>query len=139
MWPKEDLVEACEELNEPLVDLEGFLKGDKVGTQEAARSIREACLKHGFFQVINHGVDSRILRAAYDQTEKFFQLPPDVKSRAEKIPGALCGYAHAHTDRFSSKLPWKETLSFDFHENSQEPVVVNYFRSTFGEDFEQTG
>ncbi|KAJ0086180.1 hypothetical protein Patl1_08229 [Pistacia atlantica] len=139
IWPKGDLVEVQEELNEPLVDLEGFFKGDEMGTQQAARRIREACLKHGFFQVINHGVDSRVLSAAYDQTAKFFKLPPTLKSRVKKIPEATSGYASSHTDRFSSKLPWKETLSIDFHENSQEPVVVNYFKSHLGEDFEQTG
>ena len=138
-WPKADLVEAQGELVEPLVDLEGFLKGDEAATLQAAKSVRDACLKHGFFQVINHGVDSRLLSAAYDEAEKFFKLPTSQKSLARPIPGTGLGYSTAHAERFSTILPWKETLSLGFHGNSQEPEVFNFFKSNFGRDFEQTG
>jgi len=69
----------------------------------------------------------------------FFKLPISMKLRAKRIPGHMWGYSGAHSDRFSSKLPWKETLSFGFHENDSDPVVVDFFKSTLGKDFEQTG
>ncbi|OIV93884.1 hypothetical protein TanjilG_05587 [Lupinus angustifolius] len=50
IWPKEYLVEAHEELQAPMVDLNGFLKGDENATHYASKTIAQACLNHGFFQ-----------------------------------------------------------------------------------------
>lgn len=142
VWPKECLEDAHEELQAPLVDLEGFLNGNEDATLCAARLISKACLRHGFFQVINHGVDPCLIGEAYDQMDAFFELPIQKKLGVLKTPGSLWGYSGAHADRFSSKLPWKETLSFPFHDNTTttlEPVVTNFFSSNLGEDFEQAG
>ncbi|KAK7351078.1 hypothetical protein VNO77_10252 [Canavalia gladiata] len=139
IWPKEYLVDAEEELQVPVVDLHGFLRGDDEATQHAVKLISEACLNYGFFQVINHGVDPHLIREAYEQMDTFFKLPFQRKLSVHKAPGSMWGYSGAHADRFSSKLPWKETLSFPYHDNTLEPVVTNYFKSTIGEDFEQAG
>ncbi|XP_061372203.1 gibberellin 20 oxidase 3-like [Gastrolobium bilobum] len=139
VWPKECLEDANEELQAPLVDLHGFLKGDHEATQHAAKLIRKACLTHGFFQVINHGVNPLLIGEAYDQMDAFFKLPIQSKLSVRKKPGSMWGYSGAHAERFSSKLPWKETLSFPFHDNTLEPVVTNFFNSSLGEDFEQAG
>ncbi|KAM0985146.1 hypothetical protein ACFX13_012677 [Malus domestica] len=40
IWPERHLVAALEELNEPLVDLKGFFKGDAVATEHAAKCIK---------------------------------------------------------------------------------------------------
>ena len=139
IWPMEHLVDAHEELQAPVVDLDGFLRGDDEATQRAANLIREACLNHGFFQVINHGVDPSLIGQAYNQMDTFFRLPIHRKLSVSKTPGSLWGYSGAHAERFSSKLPWKETLSFPYHDNTVEPVVTNYFNSTLGEDFQLAG
>ncbi|GAU21408.1 hypothetical protein TSUD_32380 [Trifolium subterraneum] len=140
VWPKEYLVNANEEFQAPLIDLDGFLKGNKEATKNAAKLISKACSTHGFFQVINHGVDLSLISEAYDQMDGFFKLPIDKKLSVRKMKGSMWGYSGAHADRFSSKLPWKETLSFPFHDNDTfEPVVTNYFDSTLGDDFQQAG
>ncbi|KAH1099660.1 hypothetical protein AAZX31_13G022300 [Glycine max] len=141
VWPKECLVDANEEFHAPMVDLGGFLRGDDdEATSRAVRLVRKACSSHGCFQVINHGVDSRLIREAYDQMDAFFKLSIRRKVSARKTPGSVWGYSGAHADRFSSKLPWKETLSFPFHDNNElEPVVTRFFNNTLGEDFEQAG
>lgn len=139
IWAKGGVGHASEELKEPVVDLEGFFRGDEVATQHAAMLVRAACLNHGFFQVINHGVDPHLITLAYDHMESFFKLPLSMKLRAQRKPGCLWGYSGAHADRFSLKLPWKETLSFAFHDNASQPVVQDFFNSTLGEEFEQTG
>ncbi|CAL5323976.1 unnamed protein product [Camellia sinensis] len=137
IWPHKDLLHTQEELSEPLVDLEGFFKGDEAATSCAAKLVKTACLNHGFFQVTNHGVDKGLIRAAHDHMDAFFKLPINKKLRARRKPGSVCGYSGAHADRFKSKLPWKETLSFGYHGNG--PVVVDYFKSILGDDFKETG
>ncbi|XVF37016.1 hypothetical protein REPUB_Repub19eG0109100 [Reevesia pubescens] len=142
LWPKVDLVAAHQELLEPLVDLEGFFKADELAIQQAARVIRAACLSHGCFQVINHGVDSQLISAAYDHLNRFFQLPVCQKLRARKTITAglnTLSYSGAHADRFSSNLPWKETLTFGFEENLKESSVVDLFKLILGDDFEEMG
>lgn len=140
IWPNSDLVfQSREELNEPIIDLYGFINGDEVATKHAADLIKLACLNHGFFQVVNHGIDKHLISAAHYHIEAFFNLPVNHKLKARKKPGSTWGYSGAHADRFSSKLPWKETLSFGFNDNSEDSVVLNYFLSVLGKDFEQTG
>lgn len=139
IWAKADVSHAHEELREPVVDLEGFFEGDEVATQHAAMLVRAACLNHGFFQVTNHRVDPHLITIAYDHMEAFFKLPLSKKQKAQRKPGSLWGYSGAHADRFSLKLPWKETLSFGFYDKRSEPAVENFFKSTLGEEFEQTG
>jgi len=140
VWPKECVVDANEEFQAPMVDLGGFLRGDEEATHVAVKLIRKACSTHGFFQVINHGVDPLLIAEAYEQMDAFFKLPIDRKVSIHKTPGSVWGYSGAHADRFSSKLPWKETLSFPFHDNNTlDPVVSTFFNSTLGQDFQQAG
>lgn len=144
LWPKADLVNAHQELLEPLVDLEVFFRGDELEIQQATRVIRAACLSHGCFQVINHGVDSSLITAAYDHLDRFFHLPASQKLRArktkcgDKLINTLC-YSGAHADRFTSNLPWKETLTFGFEENPKESGVEDSFKSSLGDDFKEMG
>ncbi|KAL0424883.1 UNVERIFIED_CONTAM: Gibberellin 20 oxidase 2 [Sesamum radiatum] len=142
LWPHEDLAYAAEhELPDPPVDLKGFLNGDQEATVFAAAQIRRACLNHGFFQVVNHGVDASLVHAAHQHMDAFFKLPLSTKLRIKREQGSLCGYSGAHADRFSSKLPWKETLSFTY-KHANEPTVldvVNYIKSSLGKEFEGAG
>ncbi|KAF3779364.1 Gibberellin 2-beta-dioxygenase 8 [Nymphaea thermarum] len=99
---------AGQPLNEPVIDLAGFLAGDEASTQLAAELVSSASRKHGFFQVINHGVDAELTVAALHHMDEFFRQPQHEKKRVR-------GYSDGHSHRFASKLPWKETLSFPFH------------------------
>lgn len=141
LWPHEDL--TCitqDELTDPPVDLKGFFNGDEEAISFAALQIQAACSNHGFFQVINHGVDSTVIHAAHQHMNAFFDLPMSRKFAVKRNPGSVWGYSGAHADRYSSKLPWKETFSFGYsHDNSQELDVMNYFKSVLGNDFEEAG
>ncbi|XP_028781539.1 gibberellin 20 oxidase 2-like [Neltuma alba] len=140
MWPKECVAEAEGELEAPLVDLDGFIRGDQDSTRHAAELVRQACSRHGFFQVINHGVDSRLIDEAYQQLDAFFNLPLQRKLSIPKTAGAMWGYSGAHAHRFSRNLPWKEALSFPFHRtDASEPVVSDFFTSNIGQDLQHAG
>lgn len=141
IWPDEE--KPCSnapELLVPLIDLGGFLSGDPSAAVEASKLIGEACQKHGFFLVVNHGVDAQLIADSHGYMDDFFQLPLSAKQRAQRKLGEHCGYASSFTGRFSSKLPWKETLSFRYSaDQTSSNIVREYLCNTMGPDFEQFG
>lgn len=140
VWSSGDVAgTTAEELKEPLIDLGGFVRGEEAAVAAAAGLVREACLKHGFFQVTNHGVDPLLIRAAYAETDSIFGLPLETKLGARRKPGGVAGYSGAHADRYSAKLPWKETFSFEYHNGGSESQIVDRFKSLFGDNLEHTG
>ncbi|XP_057952537.1 gibberellin 20 oxidase 1 [Malania oleifera] len=141
IWPEEDKPRAdAPELPVPLIDLRGFLSGDSEATAEASRLMDEACQKHGFFLVVNHGVNAKLISDAHWYMNNFFELPLSEKQRAQRKLGENYGYASSFTGRFSSKLPWKETLSFRYStEKNCSNLIEDYFRNTMGEGFNHFG
>lgn len=141
IWP--DHERPCSnprELPVPLIDLSGFLSGDPVAAKEASNLVGQACREHGFFLVANHGVDANLVSDAHKFMDLFFELPLSEKQKAQRKLGEHCGYASSFTGRFSSKLPWKETLSFQYSaEKSSSTVVEDYFTNKMGEDFAKLG
>ncbi|KAL8229758.1 hypothetical protein R6Q57_014658 [Mikania cordata] len=70
----------------------------------------------------------------------FFGMPLLEKQRAERKVGEYWGYASSFTNRFSSKLPWKETLSFRYSGEPQcSNLVQDYCLNVMGEDFRHFG
>ncbi|CAE6235140.1 unnamed protein product [Arabidopsis arenosa] len=136
IWPDEEKPSIdIPELNVPFIDL-----SSQNSTLEAPRVIAEACTKHGFFLVVNHGVSESLISDANRLMERFFDMPLAGKQKAQRKPGESCGYASSFTGRFSTKLPWKETLSFQFsNEKSGSRTVQDYFSDTLGQEFEQFG
>ncbi|KAH0453519.1 hypothetical protein IEQ34_017843 [Dendrobium chrysotoxum] len=139
-WPADDRRAAVGNLDVPVIDLSGFRHRDEAAERRAAEHVRAACREHGFFQVINHGVDAEIYVAAINAINGLFDLPFDKKVEAGQRKGRMEGYAVGHSDRFSEKLPWKETFTFvhGFKED-EAGAVERYFQSALGPDFQQTG
>lgn len=128
------------ELYAPVVDIGSFLAGDPVALVEAAEVISQACRKHGFFLVVNHGVDAGLIADAHRFMDDFFERPFEEKVRAQRKNGEHCGYASSFIGRFLSKLPWKETLSFEYSsQKGSSRSVERYFRSNVGQDFAHLG
>ncbi|KAK1415315.1 hypothetical protein QVD17_31094 [Tagetes erecta] len=142
IWPdneKPDLVKV-KELAVRVVDLGDFLSGRSCSAKETAKIVGEACKKHGFFLVINHGVSASLIEDAHRYMDLFFDLPLEEKQRAQRKVGESFGYASSFTGRFTSKLPWKETLSFQFSpENNSSSMVKDYFENTLGQEFTRLG
>nr|GMD74131.1 gibberellin 20 oxidase 2-like [Ipomoea batatas]GMD79328.1 gibberellin 20 oxidase 2-like [Ipomoea batatas] len=142
VWPDQHLARAHEELNEPAIDLGSYFGADPDAARSAIELVRAACLSHGFFQVLNHGVDVELIRAAQDCAVAFFKLPAGEKMKGEKGRGRMWGYSNAHAERFPSRLPWKETLTFGFRERcgDDRPLTVDeFFKSSFGQSYEHVG
>lgn len=141
IWPDHEKPSAnAPELQVPLIDLGGFLSGNPDAAVEASRLVGEACQKHGFFLVVNHGVDKTLIARALNYVDNFFELPLSEKQKAQRKVGECCGYASSFTGRFSSKLPWKETLSFSYTaEKNPSEHIEQYFHDRMGEDFAKFG
>ena len=76
----------------PVIDLSSS-REDGSGLAQAAEKIGAACRDVGFFYVINHGVDSALMAAAFVQSRRFFALPlEDKKSVASDRIGGNRGY-----------------------------------------------
>jgi gibberellin 20-oxidase len=141
IWP--DHEKPCLEspkLAIPPIDFGSFLTGDPLAVSKATQLINEACKKHGFFLVVNHGVDSKLIAKAHEYMNMFFGIQLSEKQRAQRKIGEQYGYASSFTGRFSSKLPWKETLSFRYcADNQSSDIVQEYFLNVMGENFKQFG
>ncbi|KAM7494252.1 hypothetical protein LguiB_028861 [Lonicera macranthoides] len=124
----------------PTIDLAGFLSGEPRATAEACKLIGEACRKHGFFVVVNHAVDLKLINDAHKYMDLFFELPLSERQKVQRKLGEICGCASSFIGRFSSSLPWKETLSFEFKDDQKESrPIEEYIKSKMGEDFTQLG
>ncbi|BAF13865.1 gibberellin 20 oxidase 1-like [Oryza sativa Japonica Group] len=117
IWPAEESPGsvAVEELEVALIDV-----GAGAERSSVVRQVGEACERHGFFLVVNHGIEAALLEEAHRCMDAFFTLPLGEKQRAQRRAGESCGYASSFTGRFASKLPWKETLSFRYSSAGDE-------------------
>ncbi|GMI73590.1 ARABIDOPSIS THALIANA GIBBERELLIN 20-OXIDASE 1, gibberellin 20 oxidase 1, GA REQUIRING 5 [Hibiscus trionum] len=140
IWPDDE--KPCldaPELVIPTIDVGALLcGGDPLAVSKAAEAVNEACKKHGFFLVVNHGVDSGLTDRAHQYMDVFFGLQLSEKQKALRKVGESYGYASSFVGRFSSKLPWKETLSFRFCPDTRN-IVEHYMVNRMGEDFRDFG
>lgn len=56
----------------PVIDMAG-------PEEQAAPEVRDACLKHGFFFVRNHGVPPEVIDKEFESSKAFFSLPLEAK------------------------------------------------------------
>lgn len=88
VWPDNErpCFEPPPPLQVPPIDLQAFLSGDPLAVSNTTQIVKSA----------------------------FFQMPLSEKQRAQRKLGDSRGYASSFTNRFSSKLPWKETLTLQY-------------------------
>ncbi|KAG7594225.1 Oxoglutarate/iron-dependent dioxygenase [Arabidopsis thaliana x Arabidopsis arenosa] len=137
-WPEKDVAPSDGDLDLPVIDLSGFLNGNEAETQLAAKAVREACMGHGTFLVVNHGFKSGLAEKALEISSLFFGLSKDEKLKAYRIPGNISGYTAGHSQRFSSNLPWNETLTLAFKKGPPH-VVEEFLTSRLGNDRQEIG
>ncbi|XP_039056291.1 2-oxoglutarate-Fe(II) type oxidoreductase hxnY-like [Hibiscus syriacus] len=87
----------------PVVDLSS---PDRFST---ADSIRQACIEHGFFYLVNHGVDEELVKKVFEQSSNFFSLP--VEDKMKLVQRNYRGYVGLNTlklDPSSAKADSRE-------------------------------
>ncbi|XP_058735582.1 gibberellin 20 oxidase 2-like [Vicia villosa] len=137
IWPSEYWVKSSGETIElPIIDID-LIKNDEFAMTKAAETVREACIKHGAFEVTNIGVDVDFTDLVLRETGNIFKLPLDEKIKAIEKDS---GFSIAHAERYTTVLPWKETFSFMYNHNSKnETQVIDVVNSLLGQKFQQTG
>ncbi|XP_014522947.1 gibberellin 20 oxidase 2 [Vigna radiata var. radiata] len=140
VWP--DNEKPCLQpptLKIPPIDMKAFLSNDPQAVAKVCAEVSEACKKHGFFLVVNHGVDKKLLEKAHKLIDTFFCMDLPEKQKMQRKLGEHCGFANSFIGRFASKLPWKETLSFHYSNDKSTRTVEDYFLTSMGEDFKEFG
>lgn len=131
---------SLSEFHVPLVDLSNFFTGDTTASTRVVELVDQACKMHGFFVVVNHGVDESLISNAHSCMDYFFNRPFEEKQRAQRKLGELCGYANNIKGKLPSEMLWKETLSFEHStKNDTSNKVEDYFHKSLGDEFAQLG
>ncbi|XP_022572568.1 protein SRG1-like isoform X2 [Brassica napus] len=65
-----------------------------------------ACKEWGFFQLINHGMDSSFLDKVKSEVQDFFNLPMEEKRKLRQRPGEIEGFGQAFVVSEEQKLDW---------------------------------
>ncbi|XP_022718849.1 probable iron/ascorbate oxidoreductase DDB_G0283291 isoform X3 [Durio zibethinus] len=95
-----------EALHLPIIDLSS---PDRLSI---ANSIRQACVEHGFFYLVNHGVEEELLKKVFEQCSKFFSLPiaEKMKFSRKNHRGYTALYAEKLDTSSSAKGDSKESF-----------------------------
>jgi isopenicillin N synthase-like dioxygenase len=78
----------------PVIDIAPYFAGSPEAKQRVAEQVGRACREVGFYVIVGHGVDPRLVEGVEDVSREFFDLPIEEKMRLHvgKEPGAV-GYA----------------------------------------------
>jgi isopenicillin N synthase-like dioxygenase len=78
----------------PVIDIAPYLAGTPEGKRRVAAELDRACREVGFYIIVGHGVDPRLIEEAESVSREFFDLPLDEKKKVHigNTPGAV-GYA----------------------------------------------
>lgn len=75
----------------PVISIAGI---DEVNgrREEICKKIVEACEEWGIFQIVDHGVDTKLISEMTHLSRKFFALPPEEKLRFDMSGGKKGGF-----------------------------------------------
>lgn len=104
----------------PLIDLSPFDSqgSDAESLHQLVAEVGEACRRWGFFQVINHGVPSRVRDRIESASKEFFALPKEEKRKSSRDETNLFGYSDLEITK--SVRDWKEIFDCTI----ENPTVV---------------
>ncbi|KAG7546231.1 Non-hem dioxygenase N-terminal domain [Arabidopsis suecica] len=69
-----------------------------------------ACKEWGFFQLVNHGMDSSFLDKFKSDIQDFFNLPMEEKKKLWQQPGDIEGFGQAFVVSEEQKLDWADVF-----------------------------
>ncbi|HZV08742.1 MAG TPA: 2-oxoglutarate and iron-dependent oxygenase domain-containing protein, partial [Novosphingobium sp.] len=103
----------------PLIDLAGLLDGSPDGAARVAEAIGHACRTTGFFYVVGHGIEPRLLEAVFALQRRFFALPLAAKAAlAIEQAGNNRGYVGMESENLDPDAPHDVKEAFNIGRES---------------------
>ncbi|KAL7184288.1 hypothetical protein ACSBR2_026442 [Camellia fascicularis] len=96
------------DVNIPLIDLQGVFGDDSALTETILSQVSEACHDWGFFQVVNHGVSPLLMDHAREVWRRFFHLPMEEKQVYANSPKTYEGYGSRLGIQEGAILDWSD-------------------------------
>ena len=89
----------------PIIDISAAQTASLPAMKDLARQVDEICRQTGFLAVVGHGVPREVIRAAWEASREFFDLPVDCKL-ATKMPyvGYPYGYSPLQAEALAQSL-----------------------------------
>ncbi|KAK9290599.1 hypothetical protein L1049_008770 [Liquidambar formosana] len=97
-----DASEDSSQVNIPLIDLQNAFD------EATLREVSDACRKWGFFQIVNHGVSSELMKRTREIWRDFFHLPAEVKQEYANSPTTYEGYGSRLGVEKGAILDWSD-------------------------------
>ncbi|KAK4710901.1 hypothetical protein R3W88_005414 [Solanum pinnatisectum] len=94
----------------PVVDMKKLLEIGDIDDDSELERLHLACKEWGFFQLVNHGVNSSLMKKVKSEIKAFFDLPMEEKKKFEQEEGDLEGYGQAFVVSEEQKLDWGDIL-----------------------------
>lgn len=118
------------EVNIPVIDLLGVM-----GKAEE-EAVGRACREWGFFQVVNHGVNPELMRAAREGWREFFHLPMELKQPYANSPCTYEGYGSRLGVEKGAILDWSDYFFLHFlppnlRDPAKWPSLPPHFRYVY--------
>ncbi|WP_394930907.1 isopenicillin N synthase family dioxygenase [uncultured Ilumatobacter sp.] len=118
----------------PILDVAPYLADVDGAADELAANIRFVQETIGFYVIVNHGLDQRVINAAYAALERFFELPDDDKQRLQFGEQSVGYIAPQHTVYVTSTLndntkrDLNETLALAYDRPANHPYLLRGLR-----------
>ena len=108
----------------PVIDVADLIAGN-YARLEVAERIGEACRESGFFYIVGHGVDEKLMQRLQDLSRQFFSLEVESKMRiAMPLAGRAWRGYFPLGDELTSGIPdQKEGLYFGRELSADDPLV----------------
>ncbi|QHO18167.1 hypothetical protein HN873_034573 [Arachis hypogaea] len=95
----------------PVISLAGINDADG-RRAEICKKIVEACEDWGIFQVVDHGVDTKLISEMTSLAREFFALPPDEKLRFDMSGGKKGGFIVSSHLQGEAVQNWREIVTY---------------------------
>lgn len=95
----------------PVISIAGIDDGGEKRA-EICNKIVEACEEWGIFQIVDHGVDTKLVSEMTTLAKEFFALPPEEKLRFDMSGGKKGGFIVSSHLQGEAVQDWREIVTF---------------------------
>ncbi|XP_059596416.1 oxoglutarate-dependent flavonoid 7-O-demethylase 1 [Vitis vinifera] len=90
----------------PTIDMKHLIMSETAGSE--LEKLHSTCKEWGFFQLVNHGVNSSLVEKLKSEIGEFYKLPLEERMKYKMRPGDVEGYGHLPIRSEDQKLDWAD-------------------------------